>query len=102
MSHLHIRAGAPNQEVFDIAAPDLHGKIVNADRSQDADLLISGEKIQDIAPGLPDTAADRVIDATGMLILPGPVRVAVRVPAAVRARAGTPGPAGSWPPGRGA
>ena len=30
-----------------------NGKIVNADRTQDADLLISGEKIQDIAPGLP-------------------------------------------------
>src|SRR5207253_9719477 len=30
-----------------------NGRIVNADRTQDADLLISGEKIQDIAPGLP-------------------------------------------------
>src|SRR5215510_4301005 len=48
-----------------------NGKIVNADRTQDADLLISGEKIQDIAPGLPADAADRVIDATGMLLLPG-------------------------------
>ena len=30
-----------------------NGKIVNADRTQEADLLISGEKILDIAPGLP-------------------------------------------------
>jgi dihydropyrimidinase len=52
-----------------------NGKIVNADRTQDADLLISGEKIQDIAPGLPVTAADRVIDATGMLVLPGGIDV---------------------------
>src|SRR5215472_15780148 len=52
-----------------------NGKIVNADRTQDADLLISGEKIQDIAPGLPTTAADRVIDAAGMLLLPGGIDV---------------------------
>src|SRR4029453_5214271 len=52
-----------------------NGKIVNADRTLDADLLIDGEKILDIAPGLPATAADRVIDATGMLVLPGGIDV---------------------------
>jgi dihydropyrimidinase len=52
-----------------------NGKIVNADRTQDADLLISGEKIQDIAPGLPVTAADHVIEAAGMLLLPGGIDV---------------------------
>ena len=52
-----------------------NGKIVNADSTRDADLLISGEKIQDIAPGLPAEAADRVIEATGMLLLPGGIDV---------------------------
>src|SRR5689334_12041222 len=48
-----------------------NGRIVNADRTLDADLLISGEKIQDIAPGLPVENAGRVIDAAGMYLLPG-------------------------------
>jgi dihydropyrimidinase len=34
-------------------------------------MLIDGEKIRDIAPSLPAEAADRVIDASGMLLLPG-------------------------------
>ncbi len=52
-----------------------NGKIVNADRTQDADLLIEGEKIKEIASGLPANAADRVIDATGMFLLPGGIDV---------------------------
>ena len=51
------------------------GRIVNADRTQDADLLIDGEKIREIALSLPVTAADRVIDAAGMLLLPGGIDV---------------------------
>ena len=51
------------------------GKIVNADRSEDADLLIDGEKIREIAAGIPVTAADHVIDAGGMLLLPGGIDV---------------------------
>src|SRR5437588_420544 len=36
-----------------------------------SDILVDGEKIRDIAPGLPAEAAGRVIDASGMLLLPG-------------------------------
>jgi dihydropyrimidinase len=50
-------------------------KIVNADRTQDGDLLIDGEKIREIAAGIPVTAADRVIEAGGMLLLPGGIDV---------------------------
>ncbi|MGI8745983.1 MAG: dihydropyrimidinase [Bryobacteraceae bacterium] len=48
-----------------------NGKIVNADRTTQADLLIENTKIKTIAPNLPPESADRVIDATGMLLLPG-------------------------------
>jgi dihydropyrimidinase len=48
---------------------------VNADGTRNADVLIDGEKIREIAPGLPVTAADRVIDAAGMLVLPGGIDV---------------------------
>ena len=52
-----------------------NGRIVNADRTEEADLLIDGEKIREIAPALPITAADRVIDAAGMLLFPGGIDV---------------------------
>ena len=52
-----------------------NGKIVNADGTQDADLLIDGERIREIGPGLPATAADRVIDAAGMFLFPGGIDV---------------------------
>src|SRR4051812_11106284 len=48
-----------------------NGTVVTADRTVAADILVDGERIRDIAPSLPATAADRVIDATGMLLLPG-------------------------------
>ena len=48
-----------------------NGSIVNADRTTRADVLIDGEKIREIAAGIPVEAADRIIDATGMLLLPG-------------------------------
>ncbi len=48
-----------------------NGTVVNADRSQAADVLIEDEKIKDIRAGLPPDAADQVIDASGMLLLPG-------------------------------
>src|SRR5215467_11937578 len=52
-----------------------NGRIVNAGQTRAADLLIEDDKIRDIAPGLPAAAADRVIDATGMLLLPGGIDV---------------------------
>jgi dihydropyrimidinase len=48
-----------------------NGTVVNADRSVAADVLIEDEKIKDIGRALPADAADEVIDATGMLLLPG-------------------------------
>jgi dihydropyrimidinase len=48
-----------------------NGVVVNADRSQAADILIEDERIRDIRPGIPVEQADRVIEATGMLVIPG-------------------------------
>src|SRR5437868_9201282 len=48
-----------------------NGTVVTAQNSFAADILVDGEKIRDIAPGLPAEAAGRVIDASGMLLLPG-------------------------------
>jgi dihydropyrimidinase len=40
-----------------------------------ADVAVAGGRITAIEPGLGDTTADQVIDATGMLVLPGAVDV---------------------------
>src|SRR3989441_12279989 len=48
-----------------------NGTVVTAERSIAADILVDGDKIRDIAPSLPAEAAGRVIDASGMLLLPG-------------------------------
>ena len=48
-----------------------NGTIVNADSSAKADLLIDGELIKEIRAGIPATAAQTVIDATGLLLFPG-------------------------------
>ena len=47
------------------------GRIVNTDGSRDADLLITGERITTIAPGLPAEPGTRVIEARGLLVMPG-------------------------------
>src|SRR5260370_9790851 len=52
-----------------------NGTVVTADRTFPADILIDGEKIRDIAPSLPAEQAGGVIDATGMLLLPGGIDV---------------------------
>jgi dihydropyrimidinase len=52
-----------------------NGTIVTASRTYAADVMIDGERIDDIGAGLPVTAADRIIDASGMLILPGGIDV---------------------------
>src|SRR5580692_674692 len=49
-----------------------NGTIVNAHQSVKADVLIDGEKIYALG-SFPDEAADRIIDATGMLVIPGGV-----------------------------
>ena len=52
-----------------------NGTVVTASNIRAADILIDGERIQDVAPDLPVEAATRVIDATGMLLLPGGIDV---------------------------
>ncbi len=47
-----------------------NGTVVNAESSQQADILVEGEKITRVEPGL-DCPDAEVIDAAGMLILPG-------------------------------
>ena len=48
-----------------------NGTIVNADASVKADLLIDGAVIKEVRAGIPASAADKVVDATGLLVLPG-------------------------------
>src|SRR5579863_2363792 len=48
-----------------------NGTIVNADSTVKADLLMDGETIKEIRAGIPADAADTVVDATGLLLLPG-------------------------------
>src|ERR1700733_1591206 len=52
-----------------------NGTIVTSQRTYRADLLIENETIKDIADALPAEAAGKVIDATGMLLLPGGIDV---------------------------
>ena len=52
-----------------------NGTVVTAEGSVAADILVDGEKIREIAPSLPAEAAGRVIDASGMLLLPGGIDV---------------------------
>ena len=52
-----------------------NGTVVNADRTFAADILIEGETIREIGPGLVAENAAKVIDATGMLLLPGGIDV---------------------------
>jgi len=52
-----------------------NGTVVTAERTVAADLLVEGDKIRHIAPSLPAQNADRVIDASGMLLLPGGIDV---------------------------
>jgi len=52
-----------------------NGTVVTAERTVAADILVEGDKIRDIAPSLPVQNADRVIDAAGLLLLPGGIDV---------------------------
>jgi dihydropyrimidinase len=48
-----------------------NGTIVNADSTVQADLLIEGAVIKEMRRGIPHSAADTVVDAAGLLLLPG-------------------------------
>src|SRR5271166_4758420 len=52
-----------------------NGNIVNADATVRADLLIDGAIIKQIRPGIPASSADKVVDATGLLLIPGGIDV---------------------------
>ncbi len=52
-----------------------NGTIVTSQHTYKSDLLIENETIKDIADSIPVTGADRVIDATGLLLLPGGIDV---------------------------
>jgi dihydropyrimidinase len=51
-----------------------NGTVVSSDRSQLLDVLIEDEKIAKVGPGL-DTAGHTVVDATGLLVMPGGIDV---------------------------
>ncbi len=52
-----------------------NGTVVTAENTFPADVLIEAESIREVRAGIPANAADTVIDATGMLLLPGGIDV---------------------------
>jgi dihydropyrimidinase len=48
-----------------------NGTVVNADATFAADILVEGERIKEIRQGIAAGASDRVIDAKGLLLMPG-------------------------------
>jgi dihydropyrimidinase len=52
-----------------------HGTVVTAKETRSADILIEGERITRIEPGIAGDNVDRIIDATGMLLMPGGIDV---------------------------
>ena len=52
-----------------------NGTLVTDLHTYGADILINRDRIHDIAPNIPLEAADRIIDATNMLVMPGGIDV---------------------------
>src|ERR1035437_1464656 len=48
-----------------------NGTVVTAHETKAADVLIKGERISEVGPGLLEKFADKIIDAAGMYVLPG-------------------------------
>ncbi|MGB6190836.1 MAG: amidohydrolase family protein, partial [Terracidiphilus sp.] len=48
-----------------------HGTVVNADSTTQTDVLIDGTVIKEVRACIPTTAAATIVDATGLLLLPG-------------------------------
>src|ERR1041384_1068470 len=48
-----------------------NGTVVTAQATVKADVLVEGELIKEVRPAIPETGADRVLDAAGMYVLPG-------------------------------
>ncbi len=52
-----------------------NGTVVTADRTFAADVLIEGSFISEVRAGIPASPAHAIVDATGMLVLPGGIDV---------------------------
>src|SRR5712691_3765963 len=52
-----------------------NGTVITANDTRSADVLIEAGLIKEIRTGIPETSAARVIDATGMYVLPGGIDV---------------------------
>jgi dihydropyrimidinase len=52
-----------------------HGTVVTARSEERVDVLVDGERIREVRPGIPPGAAGRVIDAAGMYVMPGGIDV---------------------------
>src|SRR5580658_6479884 len=50
-----------------------NGTVVTAEKTFAADVLIEGETIKEVRPGIPLDPSHEVVDATGLLLLPGGV-----------------------------
>ena len=48
-----------------------NGTVVTARETTAADVLIEGERIREVRPGIPAQSAEKVIDATGLYVMPG-------------------------------
>ena len=48
-----------------------NGTVVTARETLAADVLIEGERIREVHPGIPAEAAEKVIDAKGLYVMPG-------------------------------
>src|ERR1017187_7352014 len=48
-----------------------NGTVVTARDTGAADVLIEGELIKEVRSGIPESSADKMIDATGMYVIPG-------------------------------
>ncbi|QHN02111.1 dihydropyrimidinase [Granulicella sp. WH15] len=51
-----------------------HGTVINADSTTKADVLIEGKRVDAVGPSLP-TENHQLIDATGLLVMPGGIDV---------------------------
>src|ERR1035441_4478958 len=50
-----------------------NGTVVTAKETRAADVLIEGERIREVRAGIPESSAEKAIDASGMYVIPGGV-----------------------------
>src|ERR1700693_5892415 len=48
-----------------------NGTVVTSEATFPADILVDGEKIKEVRPSIPANAGENVLDAAGLLLLPG-------------------------------